>query len=70
MIVNDLHRLDPAQRPTEVYQRKEFVDALAFPMLTTSQIFDWWRAEGWSAVRTAVLGRPHSGQMSKLSTLR
>lgn len=65
LIVNHQHKLDPAQRPTEVYQRKEFVDALTFPVLTTGQLFDWWRAQDWSAVRTAVLGRPHSGQTSK-----
>ncbi|SCF66228.1 hypothetical protein [Streptomyces sp. Ncost-T10-10d] len=65
LIVNHQHRLDPARRPTEVYQRKEFVDTLNFPVLTTGQLFDWWRAQDWSAVRTAVLGRPHPGQISK-----
>ncbi|MGW2515166.1 hypothetical protein ACWC0A_38565 [Streptomyces scopuliridis] len=65
LIVNHQHRLDPAQRSTEVYQRKEFVDALNFPVLTTGQLFNWWRAQDWSAVRTAVLGHPHAGRTSK-----
>ncbi|WP_225859591.1 hypothetical protein [Streptomyces albicerus] len=71
MIINHQHRLDPAQRPTEVYprnQHKEFVDALTFPVLATGQLFDWWRAQDWSAVRTAVLGRPHPGRTSKPTT--
>ncbi|MEU0414389.1 hypothetical protein ABZ307_42390 [Streptomyces griseorubiginosus] len=71
LIVNHQHRLDPAQRPTEVYQRnqhKEFVDALPFPVLATGQLFDWWRAQDWPAVRTAVLGRPHPSQTGKPST--
>jgi hypothetical protein len=68
LIVNHQHRLDPTQRPTEVYQRKEFVDALTFPVFTTGQLFGWWRAQDWSAVRTAVLGHPHSGQISRPST--
>lgn len=68
LIVNHQHRLDPTQRPTEVYQRKEFVDALTFPVLTTGQLFDWWRAQDWSAVRIAVLGRSHSSQPGQTST--
>ncbi|MCT9010493.1 hypothetical protein [Streptomyces rhizosphaerihabitans] len=73
LIVNHQHRLDPAQRPTEVYQRnqhKEFVDALTFPVLATGQLFDWWRAQDWSAVRTAVLGRPQSSPPSTPSTVQ
>lgn len=71
LIVNHQHRLDPAQRPTEVYQRnqhKEFVDALTFPVLATGQLFDWWRARDWPAVRTAVLGRSDPSQTGKPST--
>jgi hypothetical protein len=70
LVVNHQHRLDPAQRPTEVYQRnrhKEFVDALAFPVLATGQLFDWWRVQDWPAVRTAALGRSHPSQTGKPS---
>ncbi|MGW1617685.1 hypothetical protein [Streptomyces sp. NPDC002172] len=68
LIVNHQYRLDPAQRPTEVYQRKEFVDALTFPVLATSQLFEWWRTQDWPAVQAAVLGQPYSVQMGKPST--
>lgn len=68
LIVNHQHRLDPAQRTTEVYQRKEFVEALTLPVLSTGQLFDWWRAQDWSAVRTAVLGRLDPGQTSQSAT--
>jgi hypothetical protein len=67
LIVNHQHRVDRAQRPTEVYQRKEFVDALTFPVLTSGQLFDWWRAQDWSVLQTAVLGRPTSRQVDKAS---
>ncbi|GGX82049.1 hypothetical protein [Streptomyces fructofermentans] len=73
LIVNHQHRLDPAQRPTEVYQRnqhKEFVDALTFPVLASGQLFGWWRTQDWPAVRTAVLGRPQSSQPSTPSTVQ
>ncbi|MFB6931258.1 hypothetical protein [Streptomyces chartreusis] len=68
LIVNHQHRLDPVQRTTEVYQHKEFVDALTFPVLSTGQLFDWWRAQDWSAMQTAVLGRPHFGQTGNPTT--
>jgi hypothetical protein len=71
LIVNHQHRLEPAQRPTEVYpysQHKEFVDALTFPVLATGQLFDWWRAQDWQAVRTAVLGRSHPSRTDTPST--
>lgn len=61
LIVNHQHRLDPAQRSAEVYQREGFVDALTFPVLTTGRLFSWWRVGDWPAVRTAVLGRPGPG---------
>ncbi|MEW2574407.1 hypothetical protein [Streptomyces sp. NPDC047070] len=73
LIVNHQHRLDPAQRPTEVYQRnqhREFVDSLTFPVLATGQLFDWWRAQDWPAVRTAVLGRPQPSQPSEPSMVQ
>ncbi|MFI1488056.1 hypothetical protein [Streptomyces sp. NPDC020747] len=68
LVVNHQHRLDPAQRPAEVYQRKEFVDALTFPVLATGQLFDWWRNKDWPTVRAAVLGHPQPGHTSKPST--
>ncbi|MFD4764195.1 hypothetical protein ACFWOJ_36870 [Streptomyces sp. NPDC058439] len=60
MIVNHQHRLDPAERPVEVYQRR-VVDALPFPVITSGDLFRWWRTQDWAAVQAAVLGQAHSG---------
>ncbi|WP_245608091.1 hypothetical protein [Streptomyces hokutonensis] len=68
LIVNHQYRLDPAQRPTDAYQRKEFVDALIFPVLATNQLFEWWRAQDWPAVQAAVLGHPHYARPDEPST--
>ncbi|MEU7646892.1 hypothetical protein [Streptomyces huasconensis] len=67
LIVNHQHRLDPAERSPEVYQRREFIDALTFPVLATGQLFNWWRTQDWLAVRTAVLGTPHPDALGKTS---
>jgi hypothetical protein len=56
LIVNHQHKLDPANRTQDVYQRREFIETLAFPALATRDIFEWWRDKDWTAVRTGVLG--------------
>ncbi|MFE6522290.1 hypothetical protein [Streptomyces sp. NPDC057794] len=63
LIVNHQHRLDPAQRPAEVYQRR-VVDALPFPVIASGDLFHWWRTQDWPAVQGAVLGqvRPRGEQ--------
>lgn len=68
LIVNHQHRLYPAERPAEVYQRKGFVDAIPFPVLATTTLFAWWCAQDWPAVRAAVLGRSQSGEPGSPST--
>ncbi|MFD5861517.1 hypothetical protein [Streptomyces chartreusis] len=60
LIVNHQHRLDPAERPPEVYQRR-VVDALPFPVIASGDLFRWWRTQDWPAVQAAVLGQAHSG---------
>lgn len=60
LIVNHQHRLDPAERPAEVYQRR-VVDALPFPVIASGDLFRWWRTQDWPAVQAAVLGQAHSG---------
>lgn len=57
LIVNHQHRLDPSERPAEVYQRKGFVASLPFPVLASGDLFRWWRTQDWPAVRAAVLGQ-------------
>jgi hypothetical protein len=60
LIVNHQHRLNPAERPAEVYQRR-VVDALPFPVIASGDLFRWWRTQDWSAVQAAALGQAHSG---------
>ncbi|EGX54625.1 hypothetical protein SZN_37011, partial [Streptomyces zinciresistens K42] len=60
LIVNHQHRLDPAERPAEVYQQR-VVDTLPFPVLATGDLFRWWCAQDWPAVQAAVLGQDRPG---------
>jgi hypothetical protein len=60
LIVNHQHRLDPAERSAEVYQRR-VVDSLPFPVIASGDLFRWWRTQDWPAVQAAVLGQPHPG---------
>ncbi|MFF7127269.1 hypothetical protein [Streptomyces sp. NPDC008240] len=60
LIVNHQHRLDPAERPAEVYQRR-VVDALPFPVIASGDLFRWWRTQDWPAVQAAVLGQARPG---------
>lgn len=56
LVVNHQHKLHPSQRAAHVYSRPEFVAALPVPVVSTMQLFHWWRTEDWAAIRTAVLG--------------
>jgi hypothetical protein len=56
LVINHQYRLEPDQRSASVYTRPEFVTALAVPVLSTIQLFEWWRASEWEAIRKAVLG--------------
>ncbi|MFJ4873281.1 hypothetical protein [Streptomyces sp. NPDC088757] len=58
LIVNHQHRLDPVERPAEVYQRR-VVDALPFPVIASVDLFRWWCMQDWPAVQAAVLGQAH-----------
>jgi hypothetical protein len=55
LVVNHQHRLEPDARSASVYTRPEFVAALTVPVLSTLELFDWWRASDWTAIRRAVL---------------
>jgi len=56
LVVNDQYRLLPDERSTSVYTRPEFLAALTTPVLSTRELFDWWRASDWAAMCAAVLG--------------
>ena len=55
LIVNHQCRQPPRERLGSVYTRAEFVSALSFPVLSAVQLFDWWRASDWPAIRNALL---------------
>jgi hypothetical protein len=56
LVVNHQHKLHPWERAPRVYTRPQFVAALTVPVLSTVELFDWWRLGDWSAIRAAVLG--------------
>lgn len=55
LIVNHRCRQPPAERPSQVYTRAEFVTAVPFPVLSAVQLFAWWRASDWPAIKNALL---------------
>jgi hypothetical protein len=56
LVLNHQTNTHPLDRQAAPYSRREFFDALTFPILTTRQLFDWWRADDHEAVRVAVFG--------------
>lgn len=61
LVVNHEHRLEPGERGRAVYTRPEFVAALTVPVIATRALFDWWRAEDWTAMRDAIFGSDRDG---------
>jgi hypothetical protein len=56
LIVNHQHRQHPSERTAQVYSRPEFVAALPVTVVSTVELFGWWRTENWTAIRTTILG--------------
>jgi hypothetical protein len=56
LVVNHQHKLHPVDRTEQVYTRREFVETLPVPVVSSLQLFRWWRVQDWAAIRTAVLG--------------
>lgn len=56
LVLNHQSKTHPLDRDAEPYRRPEFVASLAFPVVTTRQLFDWWRNGDHETVRTTVLG--------------
>lgn len=56
LIVNHQHKLHPSERTPRVYSRPEFVATLPVTVVSTLELFQWWRAADWSPIRSAVLG--------------
>jgi hypothetical protein len=56
LVLNHQSKTHPLDREAEPYRRPEFVASLTFPVVTTRQLFDWWRNGDHETVRTTVLG--------------
>jgi hypothetical protein len=56
LVVNHQYRKEPGERSAQVYERAAFVDSLTVEVLGTRDLFAWWAASDWSAIRAAVLG--------------
>jgi hypothetical protein len=71
LIVNHQHKLPPHERSTDIYTRPEFVGSLQFPVISTMTLFNWWRAEDWPSIRTALLGEvePERSETSEAADL-
>jgi hypothetical protein len=56
LVVNHQHKVHPTERTEHVYARPEFVETLPVQVLSSLQLFRWWRVQDWTAIRTAILG--------------
>ena len=54
LVVSHQCRRPPRERSSHVYTRAEFVSALPFPVISARQLFDWWSAADWHAIRNAL----------------
>lgn len=64
LIVNHQHKLHPSERSADVYMRPEHLASLAslpVTVISAVQLFNWWRAGDWAAIRSAVLGPAGTG---------
>lgn len=68
LVVNHQSLLAPDQRSPSVYARPEFVATLTVPVLSTCQLFDWWRSGDWTAIREAVIGSGDDAEQSSDAT--
>jgi hypothetical protein len=55
LVINHQTKTHPLDR-TAPYTRPEFVASLSVPVLTTRQLFDWWRVGAFAQLRSAVIG--------------
>lgn len=56
LVVNHQHKRHPSERTARVYSRPEFVDGLTVPVISTIELFNWWRTSDSAAIRNAALG--------------
>ncbi|NGY65093.1 hypothetical protein G7043_39895 [Lentzea sp. NEAU-D13] len=58
LIVNHQRRRQPEERERTIYNRPELVKANTVRVVSTLDLFDWWKDSNWSAIQQAVLGCP------------
>lgn len=56
LVVNHQHRKHPSDRSARVYERAAFVESLEVEVVASRDLFTWWAAGDWPAIRLAVLG--------------
>jgi hypothetical protein len=56
LVVNHQYRKHPNDRSDRIYERAAFVDSLAVEVIGSRDLFTWWAAGDWAAIRAAVLG--------------
>ncbi|MEV0453800.1 hypothetical protein [Catellatospora methionotrophica] len=68
LVVNHHQKAIPADRPLQVYTRPETVESLPFTVLSTIELFGWWRAGDWAAIRAAVLGTDGTADATQMAS--
>jgi hypothetical protein len=56
LVVNHQSKTHPLDRSPQPYSRTEFIDSLAFPVISAMQLFGWWRRGDHEAIRSAFFG--------------
>ena len=54
LILNHQTKTHPLDRSPSPYSRHEFVNTLRFPVISTTQLFEWWRQGEHDAIREAL----------------
>lgn len=56
LVVNHQAKIHPLDRSPRPYTRPEFIDSLSFPVISTMQLFGWWRRGDHEGIRSAIFG--------------
>ncbi len=67
LVVNHHHKRYPSERPAEVYHRRAFVDSLNVTVVSTLDLFHWWRNADWVQIRAALMAS-NPGQAAPTNT--
>ena len=56
LVLNHQVKTHPLDRSSAPFSRPEFVASLTFPVVTTGQLYDWWRISDLQRIREAFFG--------------